>query len=64
MAIRVDYSVLDIQPTPEMKSIAAKIVELQVQYLELEKKQRHRQFREYVVTKTERVVDSYFNFRD
>ena len=59
MRIKVDYSVLDVQPTEAMKAISAQIADLQMQYLELEKKQRHRQFRDYVVAKAESAVDRY-----
>ena len=59
MRINVDYSVLDVQPTAAMQAISAQIVDLQMQYLELEKKQRHRQFRDYVVAKAEGAVNRY-----
>ena len=42
-----------------MQAISAQIVDLQMQYLELEKKQRHRQFRDYVVAKAEGAVNRY-----
>lgn len=60
MGATVDYSVLDVKPTPEMQAIAEQIVQLQAQYVKLEEQLKRKQFRQYVHTARERAIRNYF----
>lgn len=63
MGATVDYSVLEVKPTPEMQAIAEQIVQLQGQYLRLEDQARRKQFRDYVKLARQRAEQNYLRIR-